>query len=152
MNKETLKAINEKSKEPSKIKKWWKKNKYKVLEIIFSPIRAIYFLSQKISNWLDSRVEWNEERAIKILDYYVVNYSKWNEKDKTFDFFDTGIGWTYKKNIKVFVKRKDRRFWKLHYRKIKEVLVNKYELEGFSKEVCDYDYSTVSILFTMQEE
>ena len=87
MNSEIIKAMNKKKK-IHPIRKWWFKNGYKVLRIIFFPIWIILIIHEKIINWLNSRQSWNEERAKKILDYYIPRRSDWDNEDKTFYFFD----------------------------------------------------------------
>ena len=51
MNSEIIKAMSKKKK-THPIRKWWSKNGYKVLRIIFFPIWIILIIHEKIINWL----------------------------------------------------------------------------------------------------
>lgn len=135
MNKEVIKAMKGK-KEPSKIRKWWKKNDYKVWRVILFPIWIGSIINEKIENYLNSRNKWSEERADEILQYYIPRRAEWSEDEKTFFFFDNGYGWGM---AKKYLKRGDRRFWNNHRGfcgwKIREYLIKEFELEGFTKEI-----------------
>jgi len=135
MNKEILKAMQ--GKKEHKVRKWWNKNGYKVLRVILFPLWIGSILLKKIRAWLNSREVWNEERATKILNYYIPRASEWDAKDKSFYFFDNGLGWNYRL-AKRYLKRKDRRFWKVHCAwwggEMRRFLIDKFELEGFTKE------------------
>ena len=157
MNKEVIKAMNKK--EPSEkvkaFKKWWKKNGYKVLRIIFFPIWAYVWSEDKIRHYLNGRTKWSEARAAEILNYYIPRRGKWDAEKKTFYFFDNGLGWAPGLANK-YLKLKDRRFWRLYggvggY-KMKDYLVESFQLDGFTKEVlCSgYDDPT-EIIFRMIE-
>lgn len=156
MNKETFKAIKKKN-QPSKLtplKNWWKKYNYIVFRIIFFPIWIIILSYNKINKYLDSRAQWDEERADKILNYYIPRRSDWNEEDKTFYFFDNGYGWMIE-SAKRFLKLKDRRFWQNNSYTwgglIRDYLIKNFELEGFTKKVIDEkDYT--EIIFEMIRE
>lgn len=149
MNKEIVKAMKGK-KEPSKIRKWWSKNDYKVWRVILFPIWLGVMINQKIEIYLDSRNKWSEERANKILQYYIPRRAEWCAEEKEFYFFDNGFGWG---TAKKYLKRKDRRFWKLHKGfcggKIREYLKKSFELEGFTKEVIDGDSDWTEITFKL---
>lgn len=149
MNKEIVKAMKGK-KEPSKIRKWWSKNRCKVWRVILFPIWIGVMINQKIEIYLESRNKWNEERADEILQYYIPRRTKWDENEKEFYFFDNGFGWGM---AKKYLKRGDRRFWKLHKGfcggKIRDYLINKFELEGFTKEVGDCSDSWTEIIFKL---
>ena len=140
MNKEIIKAMQ--GKKEHKARKWWRKNSYKIWRVVLFPLWALTLLRDKIIACLNSRQEWNEERANEILNYYIPRRAEWNEKEQCFYFFDNGMGWsiTY---AKKFLKRKDRRFWKVNCDwwggKMQNYLVEKFQLEGFTKEVniCD---------------
>ena len=76
MNKEIIKAMNKKEKE-NNLRKWWNKNGYKVLRVIFFPIWITGITKEKIEKWLDSRESWSENRVKEILDYYIPRRSEW---------------------------------------------------------------------------
>ena len=137
MNAEVIKAMNRKNvKHP--IRDWWKKNDYKILRVIFFPIWGCVWIKDKINNKINAQIVWSEERVNEILSYYVPRKCSWNEEDQELYFFDNGYGWSI--NIaKKYLKFKDRLFWN-KYRdwtggKIREYLLNTFELEGFTKEL-----------------
>lgn len=154
MNKEITKAMNRKEKKRTFIK-WWNKNGYKVMRIVLFPVWIGAIGLEKIEEKLDAKTEWDETRVKKILDYYVPRYASWNEEDKTFYFFDNGYGWDFCR-AKKLLKRKDRRFWKVHKSwvggPIRRYLINEFELEGFKKEVLDTDNGWTEINFKMIEK
>lgn len=156
MNKETLKAIK-KNNQPSKLeplKNWWEKYNYIVFRIIFFPVWIITLGYYKIIDYLNSRTQWDEKRADKILSYYIPRRSDWNEEDKTFYFFDNGYGWMIG-SAKKFLKLKDRRFWQNNAYVwgglIRNYLITTFELEGFTKKVIDEQEYT-EIIFEMIRE
>lgn len=140
MNKEILKAIEDKQKKHP-FRDWQNSNdSLKARRIIFFPIWIYIVISNKIEQWNYDRTEWDEKRADEILSYYIPRESDWNPENKTFYFFDNGRGWNLslaKRNLK----RKDYRFWKkfngFFGGEIREYLVKSFELEGFEKEVLD---------------
>lgn len=146
MNKEIIKAMQ--GKKEHKARKWWRKNGYKVWRVVLFPLWGCVKAKEKITERLNKRQEWNEERANEILNYYIPRCAKWNEKEQCFYFFDNGMGWSFA-CAKKFLKRKDRRFWKVNCGwwggKMREYLVEKFQLEGFTKEVgnCD-DWTEVT--------
>lgn len=152
MNAEIIKAMNKKEKKHP-IRKWWNKNNYKVMRVIFFPIWATIVIKNKLKQWLDSRETWSEERANEILNYYIPRKAKWNNEDKTFYLFDNGYGWSLS-YAKKYLKRKDRRFWEVWNGwsggEIRLYLINNFELEGFSKEVGNCANSWTEITFRMK--
>ena len=155
MNKEIIKAMNKKETKIDKFRKWWSKNGYKVMRVILFPIWWGIKVKEKITSCLNSKCEWSEERANEILSYYIPRNSDWNAEDKSFYFFDNGMGWDLRCRQKR-VKLKDRRWWKNHTRawggKVRTYLIDKFELEGFEKTVGEtYDFHT-EVTFKMIEE
>lgn len=152
MNKEIIKAMQ--SKKEHKAHKWWRKNGYKVWRVVLFPLWFCVKAKEKITERLNKRQEWNEERANEILNYYIPRCAKWNEKEQCFYFFDNGMGWTIG-YAKKFLKRKDRRFWEVNCGwwggKMRTYLIEKFQLEGFTKEVGDYDDWT-EITFNLNTE
>jgi hypothetical protein len=154
MNAEVIKAMNKKEKKHD-FRKWWNNNGYKVLRVILFPIWIFTIIYKKINVWLNARNKWSDERAKEILNYYIPRRAKWNAEDKDFYFFNNGYGW----NLcfaKKHLKRKDRRWWELHNGfcggKIREYLINEFELEGFEKDVRDIYGGWTEIIFKMIEE
>ena len=155
MNAEIIKAMNKKETKIDKIRKWWNNNGYKVMRVILFPIWWGIKAKEKIDAYLDSRNTWSEERANEILSYYIPRNSDWDAEDKSFYFYDNGMGWDLRCRQKR-VKLKDRRWWKNHTRawggKVRTYLIEKFELEGFEKTVGEtYDFHT-EVTFKMIEE
>jgi hypothetical protein len=137
LNKEIEKAMNRKPKEKSKIRKWWDKNDYKVWRVILFPIWIVALTYEKIINWLNNRNSWNEERAKEIFSYYIPRRAEWDKNNNEFYYFNNGYGWSIY-YAKKYLKRKDRRFWKVNSGawgyKMRSYLIDEFELEGFTKE------------------
>ena len=155
MNNEVIKAMNKKETKIDKIRKWWGNNGYKVMRVILFPIWWGIKAKEKIDAYLDSRNTWSEERANEILSYYIPRNSDWDAEDKSFYFYDNGMGWDMRCRQKR-VKLKDRRWWKNYTRvwggKVRDYLIEKFELEGFEKTVGEtYDFHT-EVTFKMIEE
>lgn len=140
MNKEIVKAMQ--GKKEHKARKWWSKNGYKVWRVVLFPLWIGGLLRDKNEKHLNSKEVWSEERANEILNYYIPRCANWDEKGQCFYFFDNGMGWNLSL-AKKYLKRKDRRFWKVNCGwwggKMREYLINKFQLEGFTKELgtCD---------------
>lgn len=153
MNKEIVKAMQ--GKKEHKARKWWRKNGYKVWRVVLFPIWALVLLKDKLNSKLNNRQEWNEERATEILNYYIPRCAEWNEKEQCFYFFDNGMGWNLSL-AKRYLKRKDRRFWKVHCGfwggEIRNFLIEKFELDGFNKEVLDTWDDWTEIVFNLNKE
>lgn len=130
MNKEIIKAMNKKEKKYP-VRKWWSKNGYKVMRVIFFPVWICEVIHEKTNEWLNSRNSWNEARAKAILDYYIPRRAEWDEEDKSFFFFDNGYGWGKLSNR--YLKRKDRRFFRVNKYNIRRYLIDTFELDGFTK-------------------
>ena len=154
MNAEIIKAMNKTEKKHT-FRKWWNKNGYKVNRVIFFPIWIGTIVAEKTTKWLNSREVWDEERAKEILNYYVPRRAEWCEEDKTFYFFDNGMGWSMS-HAKRYLKFKDRRWWNCHRGwvggKIRSYLIDEFELEGFTKEVGNCHDGWTEISFTMIEK
>ena len=147
MTTDIMKAIQKKQKKHP-IRKWWNKNGYKVWRVVLFPLWICICAKEKFVEYLNSRQSWNEERANQILSYYVPSKSDWDEIDQTFYFFDNGMGWG---NLaKRHLKRKDRRFWDLHSHKIRHYLIDKFELDGFIKEVGDGSCDWTEVSFRLK--
>ena len=155
MNAEVIKAINKKETKIDTIRQWWRKNGYKIMRVIFFPIWWGVCAKNKIENYLNSKCEWSEERANEILSYYIPRKAEWDAEEKNFYFADNGMGWGMKCHQKK-IKLKDRRWWKRYANgwggKVRTYLIEKFELEGFTKEVCDTYDSWTEIYFIMIEK
>lgn len=154
MNTEIIKAMNKKENKPNALKKWWKKNRLTVLRIVLFPIYFTELAIDKAKKISADRNPWSEERANEIFNYYIPRRSDWVEDEKLFFFFDNGYGWNI--NLaKKYLKRKDRKFWELHNGfwggNLREYLIDKFELEGFTKKVVNTCDSQTEIVFRMNE-
>lgn len=152
MNVEIIKAMNRKE---AKVRRWWRKNGYKVMRVIFFPIWISIKVKEKIRIHLDSKLEWSEERADEILNYYIPRKARWSAEDKSFYFADNGMGWGMGYNQKK-IKLRDRRWWRMYTSawggEVRTYLINKFELEGFEKIVGDTYDSWTEITFKMIEK
>lgn len=153
MNKEITKAMNKRPNLWGTFRKWWSKNGYIVMRIVLFPLWAVVWSRDKLNTYLNAKTEWSEERAIEILNYYIPRRADWDAEKKEFYFFDNGMGW---RRGKKYIKLRDRRFWKLYSvcwgYKIRDCLINAFELEGFTKTVLDTFGSETEIVFTMRED
>lgn len=154
MNAEIIKAMNRKN-EKHPIRNWWHKNGYKVMRVILFPIWIPVWAVDKIQNKMYVRTEWSDERANKILSYYVPRKCSWNEEEQELYFFDNGYGWSIS-HAKKYLKRKDRRFWNKFNGwcggRIREYLLNTFELEGFTKKLGNCEDGWTEISFKKIEE
>lgn len=147
MTTNIMKAIQKKQKKHP-IRTWWNKNSYKVWRVVLFPLWMCICAQEKFVKYLNSRQSWNEERANQILSYYVPSKADWDEIDQTFYFFDNGMGWG---NLaKRHLKRKDRRFWNVNRYKIRRYLLDKFELDGFIKEVGDCSDGWTEVNFRLK--
>lgn len=154
MNTEVIKAMNKK-KDKHTFRKWWNKNGYKVMRVIFFPIWIGSIVAEKIQKRLYTHQVWSEEKAKAILDYYIPRRADWDAEEKEFYFFDNGYGWSM--NLaKKYLKRKDRRWWKKYTcwggGDIRKYLIEKFELEGFTKEVVSNYSDQTEIIFKLNEK
>ena len=158
MNAEVIKAMNKKEKKHT-IRKWWRKNGRKILQIALFPVTALLWVMLKVSDacekWRNSRNAWSEERANEILSYYIPRRAEWGAESKSFYFFDNGYGWSLH-FAKKYLKRKDRRFWELHRGfcggKIRNYLIYDFKLEGFTKVVKNCSEGWTEIIFVLREK
>lgn len=158
MNAEVIKAMNREN-EKRPVRDWWKKNGYKICRVVLFPVWVPMWAYEKISAKIrvkvNSRQEWSEERVNEILNYYVPRRADWYIEDNTFYFFDNGYGWSIKQ-AKKYLKRKDRHWWRVYSGwsggRIRDYLMNNFELEGFTKEVGDCFNGWTEIFFKKIEE
>ena len=154
MNAEIIKAMNRKNKKHP-IRDWWHNNGYKVMRVVLFPIWIPVWAVDKIQNKMYVRTEWSDERANKILSYYVPRKCSWNEEEQELYFFDNGYGWSIS-HAKKYLKRKDRRFWNKFNGwsggRIREYLLNTFELEGFTKKLGNCEDGWTEISFKKIEE
>lgn len=153
MNPEVIKAMQ--GKKTFKMQTWWNKNNYKVMRIILFPVWLGAILIDKYNILMNKRQAWNEARANAILNYYIPRVCKWNKEGNYFYFFDNGLGWNLKL-AKKYLKIKDYRFWKVNTAfcggKIRNFLIEKFELEGFIKEVGNCSEGWTEITFSLDNK
>ena len=155
MNKEVTKAMNKTTTKSQRvlgsIRRWWGNNGYKIMRIIFFPIWGVVCFN----NYLDNKIEWNEARTAEILNYYIPRIAHWDKEEKEFSFFDNGCGWSIS-FAKKYLKLKDRRYWNKFQGfcggEIRNYLINKFELEGFTKELGDCSWGWTEIFFKLNEK
>ena len=79
----------------------------------------------------------------------------WGEEEKSIFFFDNSRGWNIAQ-AKRYLKFKDRRFWKVNVGwwgdNMRKYLINKFELQGFTKIVNDTYDGRTEIVFKMIEK
>lgn len=154
MNAEVTKAIKKSNRKSAfkSFKKWLGMNAHKVFRVVFFPVWVFVWSKDKIDAHLDSKTVWDEKRASDILSYYVPRVAEWNNEKKYFYFFDNGCGW--RMHIK-HIKLKDRRFWKKFVgwsgMDMRRFLNDKFELEGFTKEVEEVGAPWIEITFYLKE-
>lgn len=157
MNSEIIKAMNRKN-EKHPVRDWWKKNGYKVCRAVLFPIwwpmRMWERLCGKWHAAQNAKQVWSEERANEILSYYIPRRADWDDKEKTFFFFDNGMGWGFH-SAKKYLKWKDRCWWKKFCGcwggKIRAYLIGDFEMEGFTKEVGCCSDGWTEVNFIMNE-
>lgn len=154
MNAEIIKAMNRKN-EKHPIRDWWRKNGYKVMRVVLFPIWICMYAHDKIKNRLQARLWWSEERVNEILNYYVPRKCSWDEETQELYFFDNGYGWAIG-SAKKYLKFRDRRFWHKFSGwaggKIRQYLLNTFELEGFTKELGCCEDGWTEIYFKKNKE
>ena len=89
MNKEIVRAMEKKER---KFSKWLRKNGYKIMRVLLFFIWIPMWFDDK----LNARQKWSEERANKILSYYIPRNAEWDASENCFYFFDNGLGWRAK--------------------------------------------------------
>lgn len=137
MNKEAAKAINRAEKNHP-VRDWFKENHYNINKVLFFYVYIPVIIKEKRYKAL----QWDETKAQKILEYYVPRKAMWDRKDQCFYFFDFDM------NNPKLIKRKDRRFWKkFSRREMRKYLKEKFELEGFAKNVLKIDWDDIEIIF-----
>ena len=155
MNKEVIKAINKKETKIDTFRKWWNKSGYKVMRVVLFPLWWGICIKDKVNYYLNKKEVWSEERADEVLSYYIPRKAEWDAEDKSFYFADNGMGWGMRYCRKK-IKRQDRRWWKIYTSgwggKVRTYLINKFELEGFTKEVGDTYDSWTEVTFRMNEK
>ena len=151
MNKEVIKAMNKSNKtgKVDNIRKWWRKNGYKVARVVLFPVWFGVCAKEKINEYLNSKEEWSEERANEILNYYAPRVMTWDATENEFYFCENGLGW-HIQLAKKHLKRKDRRFWSIYSCYIQRYFENDFELEGFTKEIIANYNCFTEIVFKMK--
>ena len=136
------------------VRDWWKKNGYKVWRVVLLPIWLPMQWLEKVKSKVNVRIKWSEERANEILSYYIPRRADWDDGEKTFFFFDNGMGWSFR-SAKKYLKWKDRRWWKKFAGcwggDIRTYLIGGFEMEGFTKEVGCCSDGWTEVNFVLKE-
>ena len=130
MNKEVIKAMNKRETKIDNLRKWWGKNGYKVMRVIFFFLLLGIKAKDKITSYLNSKEEWSEEKANEILSYYIPRVAEWNNKEKYFYFFDNGCGWSIN-YAKKYAAENNKKSIKLDCNMKRGKLRELYEKNGF---------------------
>lgn len=97
-----------------------------------------------------AKVQWSDERANEVLTHWFLEKADWLERDRIFWYYRKSLGWDYRRN-KRYLRKQDRIFWKKYAGycggEIKEYLVNKFQLDGFTKIVHCSDWDNFEIEF-----
>ena len=115
--------------------------------------KRISNLKERINNCLNSKNEWDEARANGILSYFIPRAAVWSEDTKTFYYANSGEDWDLMSSIE-YLNKEDRIWWKCNTKpfggKIKNYLVERFELDGFTKKVIyTNDEGWAEILFKL---
>lgn len=155
MNVEIIKAMNKKDRKSNQFRKWWNKNEYKVMRVVLFPLWWGIKAKEKINAHFNSKCGWDEERANEILSYYVPRMAQWDAEEKCFYFADNGMGWGMKSHQKK-IKLRDRRWWNCNRGfwggQIRTYLIEKFEMDGFTKEIGDNYDNWTEIAFYLNEK
>lgn len=155
MNVEIIKAMNKKDSKSNQFRKWWNKNGYKVMRVVLFPLWWGIKAKEKINAHFNSKCGWDEKRANEILSYYVPRMAQWDAEEKCFYFADNGMGWGMKSHQKK-IKLRDRRWWNCNRGfwggQIRTYLIEKFEMDGFTKEIGDNYDNWTEITFYLNEK
>lgn len=115
-------------------KKWWKiHTKDYSFPFWLLPIYPFVLFSDWLENWLYNHMEWDEKRAIKIVDYILPHYLEYFEKEKAYYLcMDWGFSEYYK-----FVPLWHKNWVKKFSYSLAKFIEDKYEKEGYDKKVYD---------------
>lgn len=127
----------EKSHKVSAIKTWWKKICKKALSILSRLLLPIRKIANKISKATEKRTAWNEERAEVFCNKYLPQICEKTEEG--FWFYNGGYGFIYKC---IKRNRKDYKFGLRNKVELFDYIKNKYEIEGYTKEVAPPAYGS----------
>lgn len=145
---EQVKKRTEKREKNKNKKKWWiiKTENY-TIPIYFLPFAIFIIPFDKLKNYIYNSMTWNEEKAKKVLDKMLPRILEWNKEENHYWCHIRKYGWWYsQKRIPFYYKKWTNKF---SY-ELKKYLIEKYELEYYTKEVLD-DYDWYLIIFTEKE-
>ena len=114
-------------------KKWWDKNGYKILRILLFYIWIPMLIIDKIKSKNYKKIYNNGEVSVdwlkKFCDTYLPGIC--DKTENGYYFFNNGYGFGGYK----FIKRKDRKIASMHCSILLYYIVNKYEIEGYDKNI-----------------
>lgn len=129
-------------KQNNKLRKWWLKNDYKVLRVLFFYIWFPCWLWEKYKDYSYTSTAWSSEKAKKYLDMLVPYLTRCDEQHEEILFTDAddmgGIQfyWSFSRIYKnKYRKAKD--FIIKFNNKVKEYIINEYQIDGYKKMTVD---------------
>lgn len=129
---------------PSRIRKWWKRNQHIILRIVFFYIWIPSKIADRIWEYNYNKCVWSEEKAKRILDCTIPFFFDKDEKTGELSFPIRGrYNLAYQKGIK----RKDKRFAKRYNEKIFQYLFSDYQIEGYEKTIAEFNFKNF-VIFT----
>lgn len=138
-DKELNKELNKKEDTKiQKVKKWWGKNRYKVLRVVLFPLWIACILKEKYDEYCYNREQFSIEKCEKFFDKYLAKICEYDKESQTFwiDVCDYDVFYW-----NSFVKsRRDKIFAKKNGREMKLYLIEEYEVEGYKKIVEKQEY------------
>ena len=130
-----------------RFKQWWNKNGYKVMRVLlfYIWIPSLIIDKLKAKNYIkdynngEISVDWLK----KFCDKYLPGIC--DKTENGYYFFNNGYGFSGYR----FIKRRDRKIASIHRSSLLYYIVDKYEIEGYTKDVIDngrYDYYEVEFI------
>ena len=137
MNKIEKQVNKKKRRENNRLKKWWRKNSYKVWRVLlfwfWLPIKLFYDAGNKKYKAMQYNNETTKKYLDKVLPYLV---SYWGEESDCFlitNASDMG-GISFRALIHLPRRyRKQERYFTKFYEEAKAYIVRKYEVDGYEK-------------------
>lgn len=105
--------------------------------VLALPIAPFFLAWEKFNNWNYKRMEWDEERATKVLDYVLPKTLEWVEEDNAFLYY---LGWSpsiISNNARIIDKKWCRKF---DY-DLRSFIEEGYENPNYTKTIEEDDYN-----------
>ncbi len=138
MENKIEKQVNKKKRrENNKLKKWWRKNSYKVWRVLLFWLWLPMLLHEKISKKRYDAMKYSDKSNKKYLDKvlpYLVAY--WEDDSNCFLMTEAGdMGGIRFKSLGYLPRkyRKQERYFTKFYQEVKAYIVRTYEIDGYEK-------------------